>query len=90
MFPRTLDVGLEFDGFSMSGIFSLAGLNRMFANLVSRNAEARDAEEVPPALVVRIQCPNCGAPVYQLTCVERDGELRRACRCCRAEFSVGL
>lgn len=93
MIPKQLDIDLEFDSFSVSGSFPLEGLSRAFEGLVRRNAESRARDEDPslrPYFLVRIQCPFCAAPVFQLTAVERDGERLRACRCCRAEFPVGV
>jgi len=93
VFPRRLDIDLSFDAFSVSTTVPTMALARAFDRLVFRNAEARARDEDPtlrPYLLIRIQCPFCAAPVFQLTSVEREGELLRACRCCRSEFPVGV
>jgi hypothetical protein len=87
---RELGVDVSLGGFSLSGVFSLSGLVQAFDDLVSRNDERRVAELDPPALVVRVRCPHCGAPAFQLTRVERDGGLERACRSCRSFFPLGV
>lgn len=92
MIPRHLDIGLEFDTFSVSASVPTAPVVHAFQRLARRNDEARardDHPELRPFLLIRIQCPACRAPVFRLTSVVREGELLRACRGCRTEFPVG-
>lgn len=68
----------------------LSPLTAMFGELARDNSERRALENNPPGVLVRISCPSCQAPVFQLTAVVRNGERVRACRCCRTEFPVGV
>jgi hypothetical protein len=89
--PETLDIDLDFGGFGISANIPLSPFEEAFSSLQWSNREARARDEHPelrPCIRVRIECPDCGAPIFQLTAVVREGELMRACRCCRSEFSL--
>lgn len=88
MVAEKVNVALKWGGINLSGDFSLSWWERAFCDLVSRNDERRASELDPPALVVRVRCPHCGAPIFCLTLVERNG-LERACRRCRSFFPLG-
>lgn len=80
-------------GYDLAVNIPVAWLQEMFSGLVARNAESRARDEDPsllPYRYVRMRCPECGASALSLTAVVRDGELLRACRCCRIEFPVDL
>ena len=89
----SFNFGLNIGGHEVSAILSLEPVARWFQSLSDRNAEARAQDEDPslrPCRSIRVKCPACAAPIFFLTAFVREGELLRACRCCRTEFQVEM
>ena len=92
MSKSELGVSLKLGGLMFDMSVPVSNFAEAFDSLRSHNDELRARAEDPelrPYRKIRIVCPNCNAPVFFLTAIDRPDGKVRACRKCRSEFPVG-